>query len=64
MTCHARLGPANHAPIDIVRRPVEVDHRAWCIGQQKTGLRRLGCRQGKRIDIAVFQAQAGAFGLA
>ena len=57
-----RIG--DHRGVHLSLVTVEVDHRAWCIGQQKTGLRRLGCRQGKRIDMAVFQAQAGAFGLA
>ncbi len=59
-----RCPPAEHFPVDIVRRAIEIDHRARRMGDKQHGTGRLRHFSCQSIDIAILQPERGIAGIA
>ena len=58
------LRAAHHAPIDILDRTVEIDHRPRRLGEQQARSGGGGDRLRDRIDVAILESQTRLIGIA
>ena len=64
MAHRTHAGAAHHAPIDILDRTIEIDHRAWRFRDHQACLRFGRDRLGYQIDITILEPQLGFIAVA